>query len=276
MSDPYLPLEAEVVAKSMELPDVATLSLRLVDEQARADFRCECGQFNMLYLFGLGEVAISIMDHQDGLLLHTVRDVGRISHQLVNLEPGARVGLRGPYGNGWPLDQAKGKDVVFVTGGLGCAPLVAAIRQVVAHRQDYRRLVIMQGVKHHYDLLWEPQYEAWRRLPRCQVLLAASEEPLVHAHWSQGLVTALFAKAQFAVENCQVMMCGPDPMLRAAIHALERVGVANEDCYLSLERNMQCAIGLCGHCQMGPPFLCRHGPIFRYADIRDWFPLEGY
>jgi len=276
MTDPYLPQQAEVVDKVMETPGVATLSLRLTDPAARQAYRCSCGQFNMLYLYGLGEVPISIMDYQQDCLLHTVRGVGRVSNRLIQLEPGDRLGLRGPYGNSWPLDAAKGRDVVFVTAGLGCAPVIAAIRQVIASREAHRRLVIMQGVKHREDLLWQAQYDAWRQVPDCQVLLAASEEKQEQPQWSMGMVTVLIDKAQFDPANCIVMMCGPDPMLRAAIRALDKIGVPPQDCYMSLELNMQCALGLCGHCQMGPPFICRQGPIFNVPQAGDWFLIRGY
>ncbi len=276
MNSPWLPQQAVVVDKIMETPDVATLSLQLVDPQAHERFRFDCGQFNMLYLYGLGEVPISIMDFQQGALQHTIRAVGRVSRTLVALEPGARLGLRGPYGNSWPIEQASGRDLVFITAGLGCAPVIAAIRRSIAARSDYRRLVIMQGVKHREDLLWQEQYERWREVPDCQVLLSASEEKQEQFPWSLGMVTTLIDKAQFDVNNCTVMMCGPEPMIRASMRGLAKVGVALEHCYVSLERNMQCAIGLCGHCQMGTPFVCRDGPIFSVADIKEWFLLEGY
>ncbi len=276
MNDPWLPQQAVVVDKIMETPDVATLSLKFADPQAHQRFRFECGQFNMLYLYGLGEVPISIMDFQQGALQHTIRAVGRISRKLVALEPGAQLGLRGPYGNSWPIEQARGRDLVFITAGLGCAPVIAAIRRSIAARSEYRRLVIMQGVKHREDLLWHEQYERWREVPDCQVLLSASEEKQEQFPWSLGMVTTLIDKAQFDVSSCTVMMCGPEPMIRAAIRGLAEAGVGLEHCYVSLERNMQCALGLCGHCQMGTPFICREGPIFRVADIKEWFLLEGY
>lgn len=276
MNDPWLPQQAVVMEKVMETPDVATLSLKLADTAAHQRFRFDCGQFNMLYLFGLGEVPISIMDLRQGLVQHTIRAVGRISRKLVALEPGANLGLRGPFGNSWPIEEARGRDLVFITAGLGCAPVIAAIRRVIAARPDYRRLVIMQGVKHREDLLWQEQYERWREVPDCQVLLAASEEKQAPFAWSLGMVTTLIDKARFDVNNCTVMMCGPEPMIRASMHGLEAVGVGLENCFVSLERNMQCAVGLCGHCQMGTPFICREGPIFRVPDIQQWFLLEGY
>ncbi|NVK43357.1 MAG: FAD/NAD(P)-binding protein [Oceanospirillaceae bacterium] len=276
MNDPWTPYSARVVERVVETPDVVTLSLRFTDPEVQQQYRFACGQFNMLYLFGLGEVPISIMDYQDGCLQHTIRAVGRVSRKLVALEPGAMIGLRGPYGNSWPLEAARGRDLVFITAGLGCAPVIAAIRRAIAERDAYRRLIIMQGVKHSEDLLWQAQYDRWREVPDCEVLLAASEEAKVPFAWSLGMVTTLIDKARFDPLNSTVMMCGPEPMMRASIRALENNGVAMDNCYFSLERNMQCALGLCGHCQMGSPFICKNGPIFRVSDVRDWFLLEGY
>ncbi|GGO86931.1 Ni/Fe hydrogenase subunit gamma [Marinobacterium nitratireducens] len=276
MTDPWTPYCAQVVDRVAETPDVVTLSLRFADPDVQSRYRFACGQFNMLYLYGLGEVPISIMDYQDGCLQHTIRAVGRVSRGLTQLQPGASIGLRGPYGNSWPLEEARGRDLLFITAGLGCAPVIAAIRRAIAERDSYRRLVIMQGVKHREDMLWQAQYDRWREVPDCQVLLAASEEKQAPFAWSLGMVTTLIDKACFDPDSATVMMCGPEPMMRASIRALEQKGVAAENCYFSLERNMQCALGLCGHCQMGAPFICKNGPIFRVSDVREWFLLEGY
>jgi NAD(P)H-flavin reductase len=273
--DPYLPMPAEVVENRPEVPDVVTLALQLCQPQQRAAYAFEFGQFNMLCLPGVGEVPISIMGREGDLILHTIRAVGRVSNQLVALAPGTLLGLRGPYGNHWPLQQAEGRDVIFITAGLGCAPVVAAIRQAIDRAGHYRRIFILQGVKHRHDLLWQHQYDAWRQVPNCQVLLSASEEPCSAPYWSLGMVTVLLASSDFDAQNCLVMMCGPEPMLIAAMKSLLARGVPPADCYLSLERNMQCGIGHCGHCQMGEPFICRKGPIFAYPDIQRWLSIRG-
>lgn len=287
MRDPYLPMLATVVENRPEVPDVVTLALRLNDPLQQAAYQFKFGQFNMLCLPGVGDVPISIMaieetgriekdgDQGDALILHTVRAVGRVSEQLVKLQPGDQLGLRGPFGNEWPLQAAEGKDAVFITAGLGCAPVVAAIEQAIQHADSYRRIVILQGVKYRNDLLWQHHYNAWREIENSQVLLAASEEQYHSPHWSLGMVTVLLEKAVFDSRDCVVMMCGPEPMLIASMKSLLARGVPAEKCYLSLERNMQCGIGHCGHCQMGEPFLCRQGPIFTYPQIQRWLNIRG-
>lgn len=175
----FVPAPAKLIKIEQELEDLFTLHLELSSQQLEhiqqfSNF--QFGQFNMLSVMGIGEIPISIMGWQDGLLLHTIRAVGRVSDALVALKPGAHIGLRGPFGQGWPLAQFEGKDLVFITAGLGCAPVVAAINYAVSHKQLYRRIIILQGVKHHNDLIWQNKYEEWRDKGDCQVLLAASEE----------------------------------------------------------------------------------------------------
>ncbi|PSW04337.1 Ni/Fe hydrogenase subunit gamma [Photobacterium lipolyticum] len=268
-----MPIPATLINMTEEIPGIVTLSLKL---EADAPFECHYGQFNMLYLFGVGEVAISIMGWKEGVLLHTVRAVGRVTQALTAIKVGQQIGLRGPFGNGWPLTEAIAKDLVFITAGLGCAPAVAAINHAITHRQNYRKIVILQGVKHRQDLLWKQQYDTWRDHHNCQVLLAASEEKKGKMHWQLGLVTELLNNADFDIDNCVVMMCGPEIMMKAAIKQLAELGVADDAYYLSMERNFQCGQGFCGHCQIGPYFVCKDGPVFHFPAIKPWFGLSGF
>jgi sulfhydrogenase subunit gamma (sulfur reductase) len=276
-ASPYLPTEAEIVERVEESPGVFTLSLRLTDPQRGTDYAFQPGQFNMLGLHGLGEVPISIVSdpRSPDLIDHTVRVVGRVTRAMSVLQPGDRIGLRGPYGRGWPLQEARGRDVVLITGGLGCAPVVSVIHYVLRRRDDYRRLVILQGVKHSADLIWRDRYQEWAGLADTQVLLAADVGGPEWA-WEVGPVTTLLGQAQFDRAAAAVMMCGPEPMMRAAARALEDLGVAEERLWLSMERNMQCALGHCGHCQLGAPFVCREGPVFPYGEIRAYLEHRGF
>ena len=272
-----LPVPARVAGRVQESPTIVTLRLELEDPARQAAFRFAPGQFNMLHLPGVGEVPISISsdpDH-DTFLGHTVRMVGRVTRALARLPVGARLGVRGPFGRGWPLEAARGGDVVVLAGGLGCAPVVGAVRYVLHRRRDYGRLVVMQGVKHAEDLIWRAQYEAWAREPDVQVLLAADvaggDWP-----WNVGPVTELLEGARFDRGRCTVLMCGPEPMMIAAARRLEALGVPAAAIHLSMERNMQCALGRCGHCQIGPWFVCRDGPVFRYDRIRPLLGVRGF
>ncbi len=272
-----VPYEAEIVERIEETPDIFTLRLRFCDPEVHAAYHFELGQFNMLYLHGVGEVPISIIsDPEDERLYdHTIRAVGRVTRALSKLREGDRIGVRGPFGRGWPMRTALGRDVVLVTGGLGCAPVVSVINYVVQRRARFGRLVIMQGVKHSNDLIWRERYEHWSTLPDTQVLLAANEAGKSWP-WATGFVTKLIDQAQFDAGRCTVMMCGPQVMMNASAAMLGERGVALTDMWLSMERNMQCAMGYCGHCQYGPQFVCRDGPVFPYPEIKPFMNARGF
>jgi sulfhydrogenase subunit gamma (sulfur reductase) len=273
----YLPQEADVVDRVQESASAFTVRLRFTDPEMRDAYRFHPGQFNMLYLYGVGEVPISIVsDPEDaGVLDHTIRALGRVTQGLSRLRPGDRVGVRGPFGRGWPLEKAQGRDVVVVTGGLGCAPVVSVINYLVKRRQHFGTLTIMQGVKHTADLIWRERYERWAGLPDTQVLLAADVGGPAWP-WHVGPVTALFDQVQLSPERCIVMMCGPEAMMRAASQDLTRRGVPEEALWLTLERNMQCGVGHCGHCQIGGRFVCEDGPVFQYPEIKPLFGVRGF
>lgn len=272
--NPYLPREAEIVGRTEESSNTFSLHLRLTDGRPY-DFAP--GQFNMLYLFGAGEVPISVVaDAPDsGVLTHTIRALGRVTNALQALQVGDRIGLRGPYGRGWPMHEAHGRDVLIVTGGLGCAPSVSIIHHILGHREDYGHVHILQGVKHTDDLIWRAQYDAWGSLPNVQVLLAADvAEPGWHGH--VGLVTTLFEQLDLQPERSIAMLCGPEVMMRAAAEGLHARGLAAGSIYLSMERNMQCAVGHCGHCQFGGSFVCRDGPVFAWPEVRALLGVRGF
>ncbi len=276
-AEPYTLHEAEIVERLQESPTIFTLRLRFTDPGIRSAYRFAPGQFNMVYLYGVGEIPISIVsDPEDPFLLdHTIRTVGRVTRGMDRLQAGDRLGVRGPYGRGWPLDKAGGRDVILVTGGLGCAPLVSVINYIIRRREQYGRFVLMQGVKHSDELLWRGKYERWSRMPDTQVMLAAdvagSNWP-----WLVGRVTALLEQVSIDPMNCIVMMCGPEIMMRTAIENLLQRGVPEEVIWLSMERNMQCGTGHCGHCQLAGKFVCRDGPVFCYQDVKAFLGKKGF
>jgi NAD(P)H-flavin reductase len=274
--NPYLPREAEIVQRVDESPGIFTLRLRLTDLHARDTYRFAPGQFNMVYLHGAGEVPISIVsDPEDVRLLdHTIRAVGRVTNGLAKLRAGDRVGIRGPFGRGWPLEQARGRDVVIVTGGLGCAPVVAVINYILAYRGHFGHVTIIQGVKHSSELIWRERYAQWAKLPAVQVLLSADHGGPLWP-WHVGRVTEVFDDAHLP-PRAVAMLCGPEIMMQIAAHQLAARGIAEEDIHLSLERSMHCAVGHCGHCQFGPDFVCREGPVFDYPTIKPLFSVKGF
>ena len=269
------PLEAIVVERTQESPTIFTLQLRLRDAAAQAAYRFAPGQFNMLYLAGVGEVPISVMSdpqERDGIG-HTIRALGRVTQGLAALRPGDSLGLRGPYGRGWPLREMEGRDVVLVTGGLGCAPVVSVIHYLLRRRERYGKLVVIQGVKHAEDLIWREQYDRWATLPDTQVLLAANQGGALWP-WHVGRVTELFEQARFDPGRAAALMCGPEGMMRAAAEKLLARGLPESRLHLSMERNMQCAVGVCGHCQLGPDFICKNGPVLKYDRVQHYFAVR--
>jgi len=271
------PLEAIVVERTQESPTIFTLQLRLSDAAAQAAYRFAPGQFNMLYLAGVGEVPISVMSdpqERDGIG-HTIRALGRVTQGLAALRPGDSLGLRGPYGRGWPLREMEGRDVVLVTGGLGCAPVVSVIHYLLRRRERYGKLVVIQGVKHAEDLIWREQYDRWATLPDTQVLLAANQGGALWP-WHVGHVTELFEQARFDPGRAAALRCGPEGMMRAAAEKLLARGLPESRLHLSMERNMQCAVGRCGHCQFGGAFVCRDGPVFDWGQVKSLLEHRGF
>lgn len=274
--NPYVPMVAEIVERIDEAKGIFTLRLRLRDPEQAARYSFVPGQFNMVYLYGVGEVPISIVSDplDEHGLDHTIRAVGRVTEGLACLQAGAQVGIRGPFGRGWPVDAAQGKDVLIITGGLGCAPVVAMIEYVLRRREQFGRLVIMQGVKHSSDLIYHDKYTRWAAMPDTRVLIAANSADAVWP-WHVGRVTDLFEQAQLDPARTVSMMCGPEGMMLAAADALLAQGHDAGQTYLSMERNMQCAVGHCGHCQFGSRFICRDGPVFAYSEIADLMRVRG-
>ncbi len=271
------PHAATVVSRIQESPTIFTLRLRLDDAAAQAAYRSAPGQFNMLYLPGVGEAPISIMSDpgdRDGIG-HTIRALGRVTQGLAALKPGDQVGLRGPFGRGWPLQEVGGNDIVLVTGGLGCAPVVSVIHYILKRRERYGKLVIIQGVKHAEDLIWREQYDRWADMPNTQVLVAASEGAALWP-WHVGRVSELFSLARFNPARATAMMCGPEGMMQAAADNLLQRGLPESRLFLSMERNMQCAVGRCGHCQLGGAFVCRDGPVFGWAQVKSLLAHRGF
>jgi NAD(P)H-flavin reductase len=276
MVNPYVIHPATIVEKIREAENINTYRLQLLDEQVRQQFRFEAGQFNMVYLFGVGEVAISIVSDPDEprFLDHTIRAVGRITKAIADLQPGDVLGIRGPFGRGWPLDEARGRDVVIVTGGLGCAPVVGAIEYIFRRRAQYGSVKILHGVKTPQDLLYGERFDAWRRSPDTEVLLT-SDQPDKAWKYHIGVVTELFERVSIDPPKSIVLVCGPEIMMRVGVPILIRRGIPATAVYVSLERHMECGIGLCGHCQMGPYFLCKDGPVMRYDRVAQWLERAG-
>lgn len=277
MSNTHFPRSAIIDQRIQESPTIFTLRLQFEDASAQEAFEFLPGQFNMVTLFGAGEIPISIVNDpvDSHYFEHTIRVVGRVTEAMSKLQPGDRVGIRGPFGRGWPIDDAKGRDVLLVTGGLGCAPLVSVIRYLMKRREQFGHIHILQGVKHSNDLIWREQYDLWASEPDVNVLLAAD---VTTREWrgQQGMVTELIGQIKLRQGRTIVMLCGPELMMLAAIANLRSLGIPDHQIWFSMERNMQCGIGQCGHCQIGPKFVCRDGPVFCYSELADFIGAKGF
>ncbi len=262
---PLVPQEATVVEVVQETADTWTLTL-----DPGAPFAFEAGQFNMLYAFGAGEAPISISgDPGDpNRLVHTIRAVGAVTRALCALEPGEVLGLRGPFGTAWPVDAAKGKDAVVVAGGLGLAPLRPVVYRLLAEREAFGRVALLCGARTPDDLLFQKELLAWRGRFDFQVYVTVDSDT-ASTPWrgDVGVVTTLLPRVSFDSAEAVAFVCGPEVMMRFGAMALSQRGMPSERIYLSAERSMKCAVGHCGHCQYGPDFVCKDGPVYTYADI---------
>lgn len=272
-----LPDEVEVIEYIEESPDLFTLRLKFTDPQRQAEYTFVPGQFNMLYLYGVGEVPISIVSdpEHDDTFDHTIRSVGRVTRGLAQLKAGDRLGLRGPFGHGWPILQSRQRDIVIVTGGLGCAPVVSMINYIEQRRNDFARLNILQGVKHTRDLLWRSRYDHWRKMDDTKVLLCADAGEAIWP-WHIGLVSEVFDQLEYDPANTTVMMCGPEGMMHVVCDHMLEQQIPENQLFVSMERNMQCATGHCGHCQFGHQFICKDGPVLSYDRIKPLFRHRGF
>jgi len=268
-----VPVPHRVVDRIQETEDTWTLELE-PREGSNGSASFSHGQFNMLYAFGIGEVPISISGAPEGgrNLVHTIRDVGPVSRAICAAEPGDTLGVRGPFGSCWPLQEAEGRDLVIVAGGLGLAPLRSAVRAAIASPERYRAVFLLYGGRDPVQLLFREEVGHWltRGLEAALIVDSAGDG------WAGevGVVTKLIDRASFDPEQAVAMVCGPETMMRFCARSLRTRGVASDRIHISMERNMKCAITHCGRCQFGPTFVCREGPIYRYSEIERFFAVR--
>ncbi|MBU1319582.1 MAG: FAD/NAD(P)-binding protein [candidate division Zixibacteria bacterium] len=245
-----------------------TFSLELQPDCDDQGFSFSPGQFNMLYVLGVGEVPISISGDpaKPERLTHTLREVGAVTRAMRRLKAGGWLGVRGPYGSSWPISNAERKDVVLVTGGIGLAPLRPVIYHILANRDHYGKIVLLYGARTPDDILYEKELEKWRSRFDLEIHITVDRAT---GSWcgNVGVVTQLITRSPFDAKNCVAMVCGPEIMMRFTILELERRGVNLDNIYVSMERNMKCGIGLCGHCQVAGSFVCKNGPVYRYDEL---------
>lgn len=249
-----------------------TFSLQLAPQSGAAEYPFAPGQFNMLYVYGVGEVPISISGDptKPATLVHTTREVGTVTSAMRKLKVGDTIGVRGPYGSAWPVEKAEGSDVVLVTGGIGLAPLRPVIYYLLANRNKYGRIALLYGARTPEDILFRKDLEKWRGRFDLETFLTVDR---ASGAWrgNVGVVTQLIKRSPFDPLHTVAMVCGPEIMMRFTVMELEKRGVTFDNIFVSMERNMKCGIGLCGHCQLGPTFVCKDGPVYCYEQLKDVF-----
>ncbi len=273
VADPMVPVPYRVLRQRREIDGVHTLDLE--PAEGRTPFRALPGQFNMVYAYGIGEAAISLSGDCDDTktIRHTIRKVGAVTAGLCSLGKGDSVGIRGPFGRPWPLDEARGADIVVVAGGIGLAPLRPAIYGLLAKRERYGRIAVLYGSRSPEELLFLDELKRWRG--RFDLEVEATVDHTTGGWFGQvGVVTALIDRAGFDPDNAVALICGPEIMMRFCARELEHRGMSPADIYVSMERNMACGVGHCGHCQFGPEFVCKDGPVFAYDRVEPIMTLR--
>ncbi len=273
--NPWLAWTATIVDIKSEIQGVFTYDLTLDDPDVAQRYAFRPGQFNMIYLPGVGEAAISISGDpaNTDCLPHTIRTAGNVTGTLAKLQVGDSVGLRGPFGTAWPIDQCEGKDLILVAGGIGLPPLRPVIYEILANRDRFGTVTVLYGARSSAGLLYPEERDTWQKSNevKCTVDRATPDW-----HGRVGVVTAMLERLPIPRPNDTVLMtCGPEVMMWYTIRAAVVRGIRESSTWVSLERNMNCAVGFCGHCQYGPEFVCKDGAVFRYDKVAPILKVEG-
>ncbi len=268
------PCQAKIVKIKDEAPETKTFTIKYVDEALQKALHFTPGKFFMLSIFGYGEIPISISSSPlktDSVEL-TIVDVGNATHALHPMKEGDIVGLRGPFGNGFPIQKFRNKDIVFVSGGCGMAPLRPAVKAIVGKRSEYKKLTLFYGCKRSDQMLFKEDLKEWSGVENFNTLFTVDEGT---PDWKGevGVVTKLFGKADLKPENSIAMIVGPPVMIHFAIIELKKIGFKEGQIYASLERLMHCGMGKCAHCNVAGTYVCTDGPVFSGAELAK-LPLE--
>jgi NAD(P)H-flavin reductase len=267
---PMVPQSFVVRKRAPETEDTWTLTLEALDGDGPA---IGPGQFVMVYVFGVGEVPISVSGARGrpGPVVLTVRAVGAVTEAICAAEPGEVLGLRGPFGTSWPIASSQGADVLVVAGGIGLAPLRPVVLHALEHRSEFGEVVVLYGARTPPDLLYVSELESWRAAATVDVTVDAAE-----VGWAGrvGVVPKLVPGASFDPGSAVAFVCGPEIMMRYTVQALLERKVAPDRIHVSLERNMRCGLGHCGHCQLGPTLICRDGPVYSYETAAPWLEVR--
>jgi len=274
--EPMLTTAFRVRKNRRETADTRTLELASGNGANAPEWRP--GQFMMLYVFGAGEIAISISGDpaKREILTHTVRAVGSVSRAICEAKPGSSIGVRGPFGTAWPTAEYQDHDVLLVAGGIGLAPLRPALYTIMANRRRYGRVFLLAGSRTPDILLYTGEMERWRKRD-IDVRLTVDAAGPSWKGWqgTVGPVTTLIPRIAFDPARAVAFIVGPEIMMRFVVQGLSQRGIPLDRLFVSMERNMKCAVGFCGHCQLGPAFICKDGPVFPYSYLKPWLAIRN-
>jgi NAD(P)H-flavin reductase len=266
----YILKKALISRITQETKDTYTYHIKPLEGEIKG----ASGQFNILYAYGGGEIPVAISGIENEEIMHTIRFVGAVTRMLSKMREGSIICLRGPYGNPWPLNGSRKQDVLIVAGGIGLAPLRPVIMEVKRNRSEYGKLMILYGARTPQDLLYKREFEEYSKIEDCEFHVTVDKRDET---WTGnvGVVTTLIPKVKVNPKNTIAMVCGPEIMMKFTVKDLmEKKGLDASRIYISMERRMRCGIGQCGHCQVGPFFVCRDGPVFQYSKIKRYFEVK--
>ena len=270
------PTWAEITAITPEVEGVSTFWLKFNDPAIQRTYSFKPGQFNMVYVPGIGEAAISICsDPSDTSTIgHSIRFVGNVTRAVSRLKVGDVIGLRGPFGSSWPMDDLVGKDIFMAAGGIGLPPLRPAIYHILRNRDKYGKVTVVYGARNPSELMYTNEYEAWRGAGIDMQLTVDRGD----ANWTGrvGVVPMWFYQFRIDARKTAILTCGPEIMIRFVIYEALARRIPTDSIHVSLERNMKCGQGSCGHCQIGPYFICKDGPVFRFDALQPFFNVEEF
>jgi NAD(P)H-flavin reductase len=272
LAEPTLPAPFRVRKNRRETADTRTLELASINGNLPA---WRPGQFMMLYVFGTGEIPISISGDpaRQDVITHTVRGVGDVSRAICQTKPGSAIGVRGPFGSAWPIERYEEHDIVLIAGGIGLAPLRPVLYSIIAKRGRYGHIFLLVGARTPEILLYRSEMDRWQKRG-IDVRVTVDAAP---PGWRGpvGPVTTLIPRIDFDTSRAAAFIVGPEIMMRFVVQAMAKRGLSLDRLFVSMERNMKCAVGFCGHCQLGPAFVCKNGPVFPYSQLEPWLTIRN-
>ena len=270
MANPYMPYVATVKEVVRETPNIMTFRVILDDTEAMKNFTYEPGQVGQLSLFGVGEATFVINSPptRKEYLQFSVMQAGEVTAALHKLKAGDKVGVRGPLGNSFPYNDMKGKDIVFVGGGIGMAPLRTLLLYMFDNRDDFGKISLLYGARSPQDMAFSYEIAEWRKQKNAEVVLTIDREA---EGWTEkvGLIPNVLLEMNPSTKNTVAITCGPPIMIKFTLQALDKLGFKPEQIYTTLERRMKCGVGICGRCNIGDKYVCVDGPVFTYAELKD-------